>query len=95
VGKVSLCSPDHVSLLIHRTFNASIPRQHLPDDRWQFEYGPAENGPEVAPDAAEQEDVESEGRWVDRATGERLGGEHGDVEFTVTGCVAFSPLWRS
>lgn len=95
VGKVNLCSPDHVSLLIHRTFNASIPRKHLPEDRWQFEYGPAENDPEFGPEATEGEDVESsEGRWVDRASGEKLGGEHGDVEFTVTGCVFLDRFCR-
>lgn len=46
MGKVNLCSPDHVSLLVHRTFNVSIPRHHIPQDRWSFEYGPAENDPE-------------------------------------------------
>ncbi|KAH7913163.1 hypothetical protein BJ138DRAFT_668705 [Hygrophoropsis aurantiaca] len=45
VGKVNLCSPDHVSLLVHRTFNVSIPKHHLPEDQWEFEYGPAENDP--------------------------------------------------
>lgn len=47
-GKVNLCSPDHVSLLLHNVFNASIPRHHLPSESWEFEYGPAENDPEVA-----------------------------------------------
>jgi DNA-directed RNA polymerase I subunit RPA43 len=46
VGRVTLCSPDHVSLLVHRIFNVSIPRHHIPTDRWEFEYGPAENDPE-------------------------------------------------
>lgn len=45
-GKINLCSPDHVSLLIHRTFNTSIPRHHIPIDDWEFEYGPAANDPE-------------------------------------------------
>ena len=45
-GRVTLCSPDHVSLLLHRTFNVSIPRHHIPEDQWEFEYGPAENDPE-------------------------------------------------
>lgn len=35
-----------MSLLIHRTFNVSIPRHHIPADQWEFEYGPAENDPE-------------------------------------------------
>ena len=47
-GKVNLCSPDHVSLLVHNVFNASIPRHHIPSESWEFEYGPAENDPEVA-----------------------------------------------
>ena len=47
-GKVNLCSPDHVSLLVHSVFNASIPRHHIPSESWEFEYGPAENDPEVA-----------------------------------------------
>lgn len=47
-GKVNLCSPDHVSLLVHNVFNASIPRHHIPSESWEFEYGPAENDPEYA-----------------------------------------------
>lgn len=31
---------------MHRTFNVSIPRHHIPQDQWTFEYGPAENDPE-------------------------------------------------
>ncbi|KZT21374.1 hypothetical protein NEOLEDRAFT_1139478 [Neolentinus lepideus HHB14362 ss-1] len=51
VGRVNLCSPDHISLLVHRTFNVSIPRHHIPIDQWEFEYGPAENDPEFGPHA--------------------------------------------
>ncbi|KAG1790534.1 uncharacterized protein HD556DRAFT_1390902 [Suillus plorans] len=46
IGKIIMYSPDHVSLLLHRTFNVSIPRHHIPQDVWEFEYGPAENDPE-------------------------------------------------
>lgn len=46
VGKINLYSPDHISVLVHRTFNVSIPRHHIPQDQWIFEYGPAENDPE-------------------------------------------------
>ncbi|KAI0046083.1 hypothetical protein FA95DRAFT_1560516 [Auriscalpium vulgare] len=45
-GRINLSSPDHVSLLVHRTFNVSIPRHHLPTNEWEFEYGAAENDPE-------------------------------------------------
>ena len=48
MGKVNLCSPDHISLLVHSVFNASIPRHHIPSESWEFEYGPAENDPEFA-----------------------------------------------
>lgn len=64
MAKVNLCSPDHVSLLLHRTFNVSIPRHHIPKGEWEFEYGPAENDPEFGPDEndrAENSKDEAEG----------------------------------
>lgn len=90
VGKVNLCSPDHVSLLVHRTFNVSIPRHHIPTDNWEFEYGPAENDPEFGAEGAEDAEkpeatTESSGRWVHKLTGEKLGGKDGRLEFTVIG----------
>ncbi|EKM54609.1 uncharacterized protein PHACADRAFT_258586 [Phanerochaete carnosa HHB-10118-sp] len=94
VGKVNLYSPDHVSLLVHRTFNVSIPRHHIPTDNWEFEYGPAEDDPEFgaeqtseSPEDAEilEETTESSGRWVHKLTGDKLGGKNGHLEFTVTG----------
>lgn len=102
-GRINLSSPDHVSLLVHRTFNVSIPRHHIPSDVWEFEYGPAENDPEFAAEEEEEEekgeddDAEGKGeatsdetdsgsgRWVNRSTGERLGGSSRTVEFTVVG----------
>lgn len=99
VGKVNLCSPDHVSLLVHRTFNVSIPRHHIPTDTWEFEYGAAENDPEFGsaiPQPTEDDEItkdqkdysDSGGRWVHRVTAEVLGG-NGTLEFTVIGYV----LW--
>lgn len=69
LGRVNLCSPDHVSLLVHRTFNVSIPRHHIPTDHWEFEYGPAENDPEFGPHAVPEDgdDAMNEG---DNAKGE-------------------------
>jgi DNA-directed RNA polymerase I subunit RPA43 len=58
-----LCSPDHVSLLVHRTFNVSIPRHHIPQDVWEFEYGPAENDPEYGAGTSEAP-VDDEGDEV-------------------------------
>ncbi|KAI0313892.1 hypothetical protein OF83DRAFT_1139372 [Amylostereum chailletii] len=100
-GTINLCSPDHISLLVHRTFNASIPRHHIPTDQWEFEYGPAENDPEFGEEAkvedavaavaeveaegAEAQPVERGGRWIHKITGDRLGGEEGHLKFTVVG----------
>ncbi|KAJ3836191.1 hypothetical protein F5878DRAFT_625818 [Lentinula raphanica] len=93
VGKLSLCSPDHISLLVHKTFNVSIPRHHIPTHEWEFEYGPAENDPEfgsgaqainVAIDPGEGEG-EGSGRWIHRLTASSIGGQDGYVEFTVIG----------
>lgn len=96
VGKVNLCSPDHISLLLHRTFNVSIPRHHIPADQWEFEYGPAENDPEFGSGTVEETteeakqgdgNIEGGGRWVHKLTGEPLGGPEGYLEFTVIGYV--------
>jgi DNA-directed RNA polymerase I subunit RPA43 len=67
VGKINLFSPDHVSLLVHRTFNISIPRHHIPSDVWEFAYGPAENDPEFGPKAsAVEDDVDMESNTTDQ-----------------------------
>ncbi|KAF8444748.1 hypothetical protein L210DRAFT_3611036 [Boletus edulis BED1] len=87
VGRINLCSPDHISLLVHRTFNVSIPRHHIPQDQWTFEYGPAENDPEFGDgrnwdtdggpkDAADREgDVD-----VNDSTGRMTSGEDQEAE---------------
>ncbi|KAJ3733645.1 hypothetical protein DFJ43DRAFT_995096 [Lentinula guzmanii] len=91
VGKISICSPDHISLLIHKTFNVSIPRHHIPTEEWEFEYGAAENDPEFGAGAEEvgtemDEGVgEGSGRWVHRVTASSIGGEDGYLELTVIG----------
>lgn len=68
MGKVILYSPDHVSLLVHRTFNVSIPRHHIPQDVWEFEYGPAENDPEYGAGAVEAS-VDNEGDAATKGDG--------------------------
>jgi len=96
-GKINLCSPDHISLLVHRTFYVSIPRHHIPTDEWQFEYGAADNDSEFGPNAVlddadasgvqipeEHGDVPG-GKWVHKITGEKLGGPSGNLDFIVIG----------
>ena len=79
-------------MLVHRTFNVSIPRHHIPTESWEFEYGPAENDPEFGSaaqegdkeDSQEVEHSSSGGRWIHKVTGDVLG-EKGLLEFTVIG----------
>jgi len=84
---------------VHRIFNVSIPRHHIPSDQWEFEYGPAENDPEFGDVETDDVDVDTtaevqgddaqatdqRGRWVHRITGDRLGGKHRRLQFTVVG----------
>lgn len=42
-------------------FNASIPRHHIPSESWEFEYGPAENDPEVAVEGPTAEENSKDG----------------------------------
>ncbi|KAG8711815.1 hypothetical protein FRC11_001771 [Ceratobasidium sp. 423] len=83
-GRISLHATDHIGLLVHRTFNASIDRAHIPGDgEWEYVHGPVANDPEIN-DEERQGDEES-GRWINSQTGKTLGGESGLVEFTVIG----------
>ena len=77
----------------------SIPRHHIPSDQWEFEYGPAENDPEFGNVETDDVDVDTtvtaqgddaqatdqRGRWVHKITGDRLGGKHWWLQFTVVG----------
>ncbi|KEP49662.1 Rpb7p/Rpc25p/MJ0397 family SHS2 protein [Rhizoctonia solani 123E] len=83
-GRISLHATDHIGLLIHRTFNASIDRAHIPGDgEWEYVHGPVANDPEI--NSEERQEDEESGRWINSQTGETLGGESGLVEFTVIG----------
>ena len=94
VGKVNLCSPDHISLLVHRTFNVSIPRGHITVEEWEFEYGAAENDPEFGHEGRDENTEEmnqnTAGKWVHRVTGESLASKV--VEFTVIGYVNINAI---
>ncbi|EST06063.1 RNA polymerase Rpb7, N-terminal [Kalmanozyma brasiliensis GHG001] len=72
-GTICLSSPSHVSLLLYGLFNASIPASHLPEEEWEFVLND--------PDAVHTD--HGLGHWRNRATGDRLGGEKGKLEFTV------------
>ncbi|KAG8684234.1 hypothetical protein FRC09_015525 [Ceratobasidium sp. 395] len=83
-GRISLHATDHIGLLVHRTFNASIDRTHIPDNgEWEYVHGPVANDPELGAEDAQAD--EKSGRWVHTQTGETLGGESELVEFTIIG----------
>ncbi|KAF9924718.1 hypothetical protein FBU30_005357 [Linnemannia zychae] len=83
-GTINLQSPDHIGLLLYGTFNASIPSEFIPKDKYVFNpnknYGHLDNG-------------ESEsnlmgasllnGEWVHKSTGESIGHD-GVIEFEVS-----------
>jgi DNA-directed RNA polymerase I subunit RPA43 len=72
---------------VHRTFNASIPRHHIPIDQWEFEYGLTvpQDDEFMVEDDTQEEGVESSGYWIHKVTGDKLGGPDGSLEFTVIG----------
>lgn len=92
VGKVNLCSPDHVSILVHRIFNVSIPRHHIPQDQWVFEYGPAENDPEFGAGRDRSDQGDEEMQAVGE-TGDGQASGDGDVNIAVDQTVESSGRW--
>ncbi|PWN24388.1 hypothetical protein BDZ90DRAFT_208603, partial [Jaminaea rosea] len=74
-GAISLEAPSHVSVLVHETFNASIPSSHMGKE-WHW----------VHRSEHDEEEVDGSGGvagyWERKETGERLGSH---VEFVVIG----------
>ncbi|EJU04272.1 hypothetical protein DACRYDRAFT_40340, partial [Dacryopinax primogenitus] len=77
-GSVSLCGPDHIGLILERTWNCSIPKWGLDEGVWEYVAGTGAEGEEGA------ESTDS-GWWKTRMSGEPLGGENKTVDFTVVG----------
>ncbi|KZT57741.1 hypothetical protein CALCODRAFT_412488, partial [Calocera cornea HHB12733] len=77
-GTVSLCGPDHVGLIMERTWNCSIPRWGIDENVWEFVPGVREWGQEG------EEGVDN-GWWKTRMSGDPLGAEKKSVDFTVVG----------
>ena len=90
-GTHSLSSPSHLSLLFAKTFNVSIPLQHIPQDKYEFEHTDdvVEEHDELLSDDEVDNDllaapaVHEVGRWKEKGTGALLGAER--VRFTVIG----------
>ena len=92
-GSHSISSPSHISLLYAKTFNISIPLQHIPLDDYVFEHTDEA-------DTSDREDtliapqtnghIEETGRWRHTSTGRVLGDSSRGVKFTVIGWVTSS-----
>ncbi|KAG0319534.1 hypothetical protein BG000_003839 [Podila horticola] len=83
-GTINLQSPDHIGLLIYGTFNASIPSEFIPKDKYEF-------NPNSTYSHAKQDGTEAainilSGEWVLKSTGESIGHE-GTIEFEVSDLV--------
>lgn len=90
-GTHSLSSPSHLSLLFAKTFNVSIPLQHIPLDKYEFEHSelPEED---VSSDEEDDDDaflgeshVHEVGRWKEQGSGKVVGEGGERVAFTVIG----------
>jgi DNA-directed RNA polymerase I subunit RPA43 len=91
-GTHSLSSPSHISLLFSKTFNISIPLQHIPTDTLEFEH--TAPGDDAESDSEFEDDlsasgVEEVGRWKRKSDGKLLGEGGKPVKFTVIGRVHF------
>lgn len=97
IGRTTLSSPSHLSLVIYRTFNASIPENHLRSAgchydlnvqvpaNWKTNHEPANlRESSSSAETAPQHRSNERGCWID-ATGKIVGGSDGIVSFTVIG----------
>jgi DNA-directed RNA polymerase I subunit RPA43 len=96
-GSHSLSSPSHLSLLFGKTFNVSIPLQHIPQDTYKFEHSDSPDDAPLSDDESDVEErdildlsgpgtVEEVGRWRNTKTDKLVGDEGGKgIKFTVIG----------
>src|SRR4051794_40762125 len=62
VGTHSLSSPSHISLLLYKTFNVSIPISHIPTEHYEFDHsiGTKKLTRSGTPSTVDSEDSDSE-----------------------------------
>ncbi|KAK8845505.1 hypothetical protein IAR55_006218 [Kwoniella newhampshirensis] len=87
-GTHSLSSPSHLSLLFSKTFNVSIPLQHIPTDLYEFEH--TDEADDLSSDSEDEDEdiggaVHDVGRWKEKSTGGLLGEGGKGIKFTVIG----------
>ena len=66
-GRVTLCSPDHISLLVHHTFNVTIPKEFIDTNAFKYAHDSVNNG----------------GRWVNKYSTQVLAQIDNVLEFTI------------
>lgn len=82
-GHITLQTPSHVSLLVHSTFNASIPKSHL-EERYEYVEGAGHSGEEAVEEEQGAEDLDNGGHWRHKETGQPLGASTGGrIDFIV------------
>ncbi|ORY22628.1 hypothetical protein BCR39DRAFT_460421, partial [Naematelia encephala] len=88
-GTHSLSSPSHLSLLFSKTFNISIPLQHIPLDQYEFEATDPVDGDDDSDsensDDDDEDGVHEVGRWKRKKDGKLLGQGGKGIKFTVIG----------
>lgn len=85
-GTINLQSPDHIGLLLYGTFNASIPSEFIPKDKYVFNRNKSYNGSDSTnsdPDSPLMGASLLNGEWVHKSTDESIGHE-GVIEFEVS-----------
>ncbi|KAF9942384.1 hypothetical protein BGZ65_001424 [Modicella reniformis] len=92
-GTINLQSPDHIGLLLYGTFNASIPSEFIPKDKYEFNPNSSysrvkhkdqdDNNDQGEGSSAAPVNGLLNGEWVVKGTGESIGHE-GVIEFEVS-----------
>ncbi|KAG0340442.1 hypothetical protein BG004_006405 [Podila humilis] len=84
-GTINLQSPDHIGLLIYGTFNASIPSEFIPKDKYEFNPNSSYSHPKQDGTEGTAMNILN-GEWVRKNSGESIGHE-GIIEFEVADLV--------
>ncbi|KAI9592659.1 hypothetical protein BDF19DRAFT_450537 [Syncephalis fuscata] len=85
-GTINLQSRDHIGVLLHGTFNASIPSDLIPKDRYRWKDRP-KHEIESADDSST-----AHGQWISRDNNEPLGGSTGQINFSVADIITANAM---
>ncbi|CAO3609937.1 unnamed protein product [Cunninghamella echinulata] len=87
VGRINLQSQDHIGLLIFGTFNASIPKSRISDEKYVWRASEEETTTAEDNESTEQtfddDEKNQQGEWIIKDTGLSIGGDDGSLEFNV------------